>query len=113
MGAVDIHVIKIGKYKTVGEAYRDAQREADDAYGHCQGRSGAINSTHSITRAIGGPRYGTAIFHVWAKKSIEDLEIGDLLYIELGKGQIKKYKPSNIETLHGVKGYVFFGWARE
>jgi hypothetical protein len=112
MGATDIQVMKIGKFKNVGQAYREAQNDADDEYGHQQGHSGEINSTDSISKAVGHPRFGSAIFYKWAERAIEDRDRGDLLYIELTKSQIKKYQSVSTKGERGIRGYVFFGWAR-
>lgn len=112
MGANNIEVMKIGMYKSANEAYRDACSEADDEYGHQQGYSGEINSTNSIAKSNGHPRYGSKVFRKWQDKSLDDMENGELLYIELTKSQLKKYQPAHLIGERGVKGYVFFGWAR-
>ena len=112
MGAVDISVVKVGIYKNANEAYREAQAEADDEYGHQQGYSGEINSTDSITRSHSHPRYGLKIFYRWLGAVMEDMNKGDLIYIELTKSQLKKYQSAYLKGKRGVRGYVFFGWAR-
>jgi|TARA_R110000744_G_C19203801_1_gene545269 hypothetical protein len=112
MGSVDIAVVKIGVYNNANEAYREAQEEADEEYGHQQGYSGEINSTDSITRSCGHPRYGSNIFYRWLATVMADMNKGDLIYIELTKSQLKRYQSSYLKGKRGVKGYIFFGWAR-
>ena len=113
MGACNIEVTKIGVYRNANEAYRQACDEADEEYGHQQGYSGAINSTHGIRRAQGYPRYGTKVFYSWYEKVLDEMETGDLIYIELTKGQLKKFNAPHLKGKRNVKGYVFLGWARE
>lgn len=90
MGATNIHVIQKGP--DMMSAFRSAQAEAKDEYGHQQGYSGAINSCQfGSDKTSKYKELGEEAFEEWA---LDNMDKGDVAAYDKGDGS-----------------YGFVGWA--
>lgn len=92
MGACSIHVVQKGA--TMREAFKAAQEEAEEEYGHGQGYSGAINNC-SLTgdKTTLYNELGEEEFEEWA---LDNTDKRDVVGFKIEEGK-----------------YGFIGWAPE
>ena len=110
MGAHDLSVIMVGRYRDSNQAYAAAVSEAQYDYGH-DGYNGTI-STSTGFRLLNSPRYGTKKFWKFYDDKLTGTKWGAWNCVEI-KGKIfKKLKEENgYKGKKGIKAYYFWGLA--
>jgi len=115
MGAQEFSVYAVAK--TPQDAFRKAQREADDYYGHREGYSGQINSKHEFV-VVPYEKYKGREAEKVAWELVEQNWRGlDDKWGPAGCIEIKTDKASRIKKSEGVSGkkgykvYYLFGLA--
>ena len=112
MGAGAVVKTMYGKYGKAGDAFTEAQEEADCESGHGDGYSGDINCCDWATPYTGRhPNPSSRNFYNWVWDMAEKMPKRECQYIELPKYYVAKNKPYYLKGKRGVKGYLFFGSA--
>lgn len=95
------------------EAFRQAITEANWENGHRQGCSGDIQCANGFSMKSDHPRYGTQAFQKWQEKHHDNMDKGDCICIEIKGAVLKRLKPRYFKGKQGVRGFFFFGEARD
>ena len=100
---------------TARDAFRQATEDANDENGHQQGYSGDIQCANGYSQRSDNPRYGTKAFDKWEENLIDNkMGKGDCYYVEITGAVLKRLKGNGYwKGKKGVKGYYFFGNARD
>jgi len=95
------------------DAFNSAIEDANDENGHRQGYSGDIQCAHGFSILTDHPRYGTKAFDKWQEKHHEKMDKGDCICIEIKGAVLKRIKGNRWKGRRGVRGFFFFGEARD
>jgi hypothetical protein len=110
MGADNFEVFKIGRFKTVNEAFEFAVEDALYEHGH-----DSYNGTISTTSFCGtekAPRYGTKAFEHWIAKRLETVDKWDCYAVEITGAVLKRLKATHgLKGRKGIRAFVFYGVA--
>jgi hypothetical protein len=95
------------------DAFRQAREDANDENGHQDGYSGDIQCANGYRMKSQHPRYGTAAFDKWEYKLQENMDKGDCICVEILGAPLKRIKGTRWKGRRGIKGFYFFGVARD
>ena len=107
MGAVLTSKSAIGKYKNAREAFKDLQAEAQEEYGRDY-YNGKINNVDLGREIKDFPQPGSKAHDKWFWKTLEDVDKGECVFIEIKGAELKRRKDRSMyKGKKGVRAFDF------
>lgn len=111
MAACEFSRLQVGRFKRPGDAFYEAQEEAEYECGH-DSYNGTISTCDDFYIRNDNPRYGTASFDKWEEKLSSNLCKRECVCVEITGAVLKRIKElRGYKGKKGIKAFYFFGWA--
>ena len=111
MGACDFSSLEVGRFKRPGDAFNEAQNEAEYEYGH-DSYNGTISTCDDFDIRKDNPRFGTASFDKWENKVMSNLDKRECICVEITGAVLKRMKERRgYKGKKGIRAFYFFGMA--